>query len=261
MDLATLIGIAAAWGAILLSVVLEGGHLSAFVNIPAAIIVFGGSLGATVVGLRMRHVLGLLPVLRQAFFGRPVNSVEVMALLAELTRRARREGVLALEAELPRVEPEFVRNGLRLVVDGTSQDLLRELLETELEAMRARHTVGHGMFTAMGGYAPTLGILGAVIGLIHALGNLQSPEEMGRSIAVAFVATLYGVGSANLLFLPIAAKLKAKSEEEIAAYRVAIEGLLALQAGESARVAAARMQSFLPPRARARAERQVAERV
>jgi len=247
MDLTTILGLTLAWGAVLLSVFLEGGHLSALWNLPAALIVIGGTIGVTVVGLPMRQVAGVLQVLMRAFFGERVESVEVIRLLADLIRRARREGVLALEAEIKGISNEFLRTGLQLVIDGTAQDLLREILATEMRAMRERHATGQNVFNTAGGFAPTLGIIGTVMGLIHMLGKLDKPEEMGHSIAAAFVATLYVVSLANLIFLPIANKLKANSEDELSACEIAIEGLLALQAGESPRVAAARMRSFLPP--------------
>ncbi|MDH4179118.1 MAG: flagellar motor protein [Armatimonadota bacterium] len=254
MDLTTLVGLLIAWGAVLCSILLEGGHLGAFWNLPAALIVIGGTIGATAIGLPMRQAMGAAQVLMRAFLGRPVNGVDVIELLSDLIRRARRDGVLGLESEIRNIDNEFLRSGLQLVIDGTSQDLLRDILKAEIEAMRARHEMGQAVFTAAGGFAPTLGIIGTVMGLIHMLGKLDKPEEMGHSIAAAFVATLYGVAIANLILLPIANKLKANSEEELTAYELAVEGILALQAGESPRVANTRMRSFLSPQAKRRIE-------
>ncbi|HUU54584.1 MAG TPA: flagellar motor protein [Armatimonadota bacterium] len=254
MDLTTLLGLLIAWGAVLLSIMLEGGHLSAFVNLPAALIVFGGTAGAALIGLPAQQAAGVVQVLLRAFFGRPVSSVEVIELLADLIRRARRDGVLALEVEIKSIDNEFLRSGLQLVIDGTSQELLRDILKAEIAAMRARHEAGQAVFGTLGGFAPTLGIIGTVMGLIHMLGKLDKPEDMGHSIAAAFIATLYGVSIANLIFLPIANKLKANSEEELTAYELAVEGILGLQAGESPRVAATRMRSFLSPQAKRRIE-------
>jgi chemotaxis protein MotA len=194
-------------------------------------------------------------VLLRAFLGKRVDSLEVMELLTDFIRRARRDGVLALDAEVQKLSNEFLRTGLQLVIDGTAQELLRDILATELRAMRARHSMGQSIFDTLGGFAPTLGIIGTVMGLVNMLASLERPEEMGRSIAGAFIATLYGVSVANLLFLPIANKLKANSEEEQAAYRLAVEGILSLQSGESPRLAAARMRPFLPPRTKQRLER------
>jgi chemotaxis protein MotA len=248
MDLTTLLGLIIAWSALAISVTIEGGHLSAFVNLPAALIVFGGTFGATVIGLPWRQAAGVPQVLMRAFFGRRVDSLQVIELLSDLIRKARKEGVLALEAEIETISNDFLRSGIQLVIDGTSQELLSDILGRELRAMKSRHSMGQNIFDTLGGFAPTLGIIGTIMGLIHALGALERPEDMGRLIASAFVATLYGVSIANLIFLPIANKLKANSEEELTAYRLGVEGILALQAGESPRVAAARMRCFLSPR-------------
>jgi chemotaxis protein MotA len=252
MDITTLLGLAVAWGALALSVTLEGGHLGSFINVPAGIIVIGGTIGATVIGLPWRHASAVPHVLKCAFLRRPVDSLSVMELLIDFTRRARRDGILALDADVQRLDNEFLRTSLQLVIDGTSQELLRDILDRETRAMRGRHSTGQNIFNVAGGFAPTLGIIGTVMGLIHMLGRLDRPEDMGHSIAAAFVATLYGVSFANLIFLPIANKLKANSDEELAAYELAVHGILSLQAGESPRVASARMRSFLSPRAKQR---------
>jgi len=254
MDLTTLVGLALGWGALGIAVKLEGGSLSAFLNMPALILVMGGTIGATVIGLPWQQARVVPQVLKRAFLGRRVESLEVMELLSNFIRKARRDGVLALDSEVQVVPNEFLRTGLQLVIDGTAQELLREILDTEMRAMRARHSTGQSIFNALGGFAPTLGIIGTVMGLVNMLGSLQRPEDMGHSIASAFIATLYGVSAANLVFLPIANKLKANSEEELAAYQLAIEGILALQSGESPRTAATRMRPFLSPRAKQRLE-------
>jgi len=215
MDRTTLLGLIVAFGAIGLSVMLEGGRAESFVNVPAGILVLGGTIGATVVGLPWRQVADVPRVMKQAFLGRQVDSLEVMELMTEFIRRARRDGILALDADVENLDNEFLRTGLQLVIDGTSQELLREMLETEVRAMRARHSMGQNIFGTLGGFAPTLGIIGTVMGLVYMLANLERPEEMGHSIASAFIATLYGVSAANLVFLPIANKLKAKSEEDL----------------------------------------------
>jgi len=255
MDLTTLLGLALGWGALGLSVVLEGGHLAGFVNAPAFLLVIGGTVGATLIGLPWRHATSVPTVLMRAFLGARVDSLEVMELLTDFIRRARRDGVLALDSEIQKLSNEFLRTGLQLVIDGTAQELMRDILATELRAMRARHSMGQSIFSSLGGFAPTLGIIGTVMGLVNMLANLERPEDMGHSIASAFIATLYGVSVANLVFLPIANKLKANSDEEQAAYQLAVEGILALQSGESPRLAAARMRPFLSPRAKQRFER------
>jgi chemotaxis protein MotA len=255
MDLTTLLGLALGWGALAISVLIEGGNLGGFINAPAFLLVIGGTLGATIVGLPLRQATSIPTVLMRAFRGRRVDSLELMELLTGFIRRARRDGVLALDSEVQKLSNEFLRTGMQLVIDGTAQELLRDILVTELRAMRARHAMNQNIFTTLGGFAPTLGIIGTVMGLVNMLANLEKPEDMGRSIASAFIATLYGVSVANLMFLPIANKLKANSDEELTAYQIAVEGVLALQSGESPRIAAARMRSFLSPRAKQRLEK------
>ncbi len=195
----------------------------------------GGTLGATIIGMPFAQIKTLPRIMRQAFFQKPIDALQVVKTVVGYAVRARRDGVLALEEEAKNVDSDFLRLGLQLVVDGTPSDMTREILETEVEAMNTRHRRGEAIFSAMGGFAPTLGIIGTVMGLVHMLANLSEPGQMGGAIANAFIATLYGVMTANLLFLPIASKLKLRSQQEVVAYQVAIEGILAIQAGESPR--------------------------
>jgi chemotaxis protein MotA len=248
MDVPTILGMVLAFAALLIAIVMEGGSIGGFINISAAIIVLGGTAGATTIGLSFKEIKIAPQVMKQAFFGKPIDSLEVAGILIEFSRKARREGILALEDDVRKVPIPFIRRGMSLVIDGTSADLVREVLETELDSMQARHRTGISIFDTMGGFAPTLGILGTVMGLVNMLANLDEPGEMGHAIAAAFIATLYGVGVANLVFLPIANKLKAKSAEETHAYEMAIEGILALQSGDSPRVVTSKMQSFISPK-------------
>jgi chemotaxis protein MotA len=255
MDIATLFGLILAWGAVFLSLRIEGGALGGLWNFSALVLVIGGSLGATVVGMPINQVKALPGILRQAFFHRLVNPVEMTQAISAYAVRARREGVLALEEEAKSCKSEFLRLGLQLVVDGTPGEMSREILGTEVEAMQGRHRGGEAVFSTLGGFAPTLGILGTVMGLVHMLANLDDPGTMGPAIAAAFIATLYGVGTANLIFLPISNKLKLRSQEETISYQLAIEGILAIQAGENPREVAARMRSFLSPKQKALLEK------
>lgn len=250
MDLATIIGLLLAFGAIFLSVTLEKGALSGFVNAPAFVLVMFGTLGATTICFPLKDLLKLPIVMKQAFFTKQIEPAEMMKNLLEFSRKARREGILALEDEVRKSHIPFLQRGMSLVIDGASPELVREILETELASMQARHRIGIGIFDTLGGFAPTLGILGTVMGLVNMLANLSEPGEMGHAIASAFIATLYGVGSANLIFLPIGNKLKARSHEETHAYELALEGILALQNGDSPRLVASKMQSFLSPQLR-----------
>ena len=248
MDPTTILGIVLAVGALIGANLMEGGELAALVNIPAALIVFGGTFGATVVSTPMKNLLQTPKVALRAIFGKLPDPKDICTLLGELVIKSRREGVLGLESELPGVGDAFMRKGLALVVDGSDPSVLRGVLETEVASMAARHSAGAEVFKQMGGFAPTLGVLGTVMGLIHMLAKLNQPGDMGGAIAAAFIATFYGVASANLLFLPIAAKLKARSGEETHIREVMIEGILSLQAGDNPMTLQERLKAFMAPK-------------
>lgn len=252
MDIATLVGLLLAFGALGVSVAMEGGGVAGFINLPAIIIVIGGTLGATVLSFPLKQVMSLPAVTKHAFMFKELDAVKVMQQIVEYARKARREGILALEQEARNTDNQFLQLGIQLVVDGTPAELVREILETEVHSMKKRHSVGESIFSTMGGFAPTLGILGTVMGLVNMLAKLNEPGDMGHAIAAAFCATLYGVGIANLVFLPIANKLKVRSGHEAALYDLIIEGVLALQEGDNPRVVQSKMEAFLPPKEKAK---------
>jgi len=234
MDIGTLIGLVVGIGAVLVSVIMEGGHLGALVNPSAALIVFGGTLGATTVSVSLKQMINLPKITMRAFFTNLVDPNDAIQLLVSLAQKARREGVLSLEHELESLEDDFIRRGIQLVVDGSDPDVVREIMETEIAAMQERHNAGAQVYMTMGGFAPTLGIIGTVMGLIHMLG-------------AAFTATLYGVASANLVYLPLASKLQLRSKEESTIREMILEGILSLQAGGSPRALEDRLKAYLSP--------------
>jgi chemotaxis protein MotA len=250
MDLATIIGLILAWGAVIGALAMEGGRFNDLVNPPALLLVTGGTLGATVISFSLRQITGLPGIVRNAFVCKDTDLARIIIIMVDLARIARKEGILALEVISQNLDNKFLKMGIRLVIDGTPSEMVREILETEIVSLQERHKVGESIFATMGGYAPTLGIIGTVMGLIHMLASLNEPAKMGRAIAAAFIATLYGVAMANLICLPIAAKLKARTAEEIIAYDMIIEGILSIQAGDSPRMVEAKMQAFLPPKIR-----------
>lgn len=250
MDLGTLIGLLAAFGSLGLSVVLEGGNLRSLVSMPAAVIVFGGTLGATLVSVPLSEVLKLPQLVRLTFFPRPVNHASTAQDMVRLAGVARRKGLLQLESEMAGIRDPFLIKGLALVVDGTDAEMIRETLQTEIEAMEARHRASAKLFLTMGGLAPTLGVTGTVMGLVNMLARVSDPASMGPAIATAFLATLYGVASANLIFIPLGNKLQARSEEETHLYYMLLDGLLSIQSGASPMVIEERLKSFLTPRQR-----------
>ena len=250
MDLATIIGLVLTWGAFLGSILIEGGELSALVNPSAALLVFGGTLGASMVCFPLSTVTGLPNIVKKAFMSKKEDFGQIIKTLVGYAEKARREGLLALEEEAHLVEDPFLKKGIQLAIDGTDPELVREILQTDIAFLGARHHEGANLFGTMGGFAPTLGVIGTVSGLVHMLANLSDPGSMGPSIAAAFIATLYGVCSANLLFLPLSNKLKAVSHEEVLGREIMMEGILAIQAGDNPRIVEEKLKAFLSPKIR-----------
>jgi len=250
LDLGTALGIFVAFGALAGAVLMEGGSLRALLSPPALVIVFGGTFGATLVGVPLKEVLRLPGLLRLTLFPHLINHARTAQEIVRLSGIARRKGLLQLESEITGIREPFLAKGLSLVIDGTDAELIRETLETEIEAMEARHKAGARIFHIMGGLAPTLGVTGTVMGLVHMLSKVSEPASMGPAIATAFLATLYGVASANLLFIPIGNKLSARSEEEAHSCQILLEGLMSVQAGLSPMVTEERLKSFLKPKDR-----------
>ncbi|MCL6591345.1 MAG: flagellar motor protein [Firmicutes bacterium] len=248
MDTATILGIiiafATIFGGSMLEEVLHGLGLW---NPPAAIIVFGGTIGATMTSFRMSDLKNIGKYFRAALRIEKLNITELIGEMVRYAEMARKEGLLTLEETISNVRNQFLKKGIQLIVDGTDPALVRDILEIETEYMEERHKIGIEIFKQAGGYAPTMGIIGTVLGLISALGNLKDTAGIGPRIAIAFVATFYGVFSANILWLPLAKKLQVSTKEEISARQIIIEGILAIQAGEHPRVIGEKLISFLPP--------------
>ena len=247
MDPAALVGIAVAFGAIMTSLILEGSSPMAIFLIPALILVFVGSFGAGLAGSTMPDFIATLTALPRfltAKIGKPDDAVASIVSLAE---RARREGLLALEEAAKAVEDPFLKRGLELAIDGTDPDEVADILSAQIAAKSRQDKVYAKLFTDMGGYSPTIGIIGTVIGLIHVLENLSEPEKLGELIAGAFVATLWGVLSANIFWLPIASRIKKVSELECAGMELVLEGILAIQAGSNPRNVGQKLRALLPP--------------
>jgi chemotaxis protein MotA len=250
VDLGTVIGFIVGIGSLLLSVVIEGGHLRSLVNVPAALIVFGGTFGATMISQPLRMILKMPAVLKNALLGTLMEPREAIKTLVDLAVTARRDGVLALEATLQKLPDPFLRKGIELVASGTDPELVRDILETELAVQAERHKMGASVFLTMGGLAPTLGVTGTVMGLVHMLEKLDDPSRMGPAIAAAFIATLYGVASANIIFIPIGNKLSKRSQQEILVREMMLEGILGLQAGQSPLLIEEKLKAFIEPRLR-----------
>ncbi len=243
----TIIGLVLALGTLIVTIFLEGGDLGRFVSMSAALIVFGGTLGATLTAFPMPVFMKLPTLIVKAMMGggAGMSPKELVNMFGDLAERARREGLLSLEEEANKIKDPFIRKGMLLVVDGIDPEVVRTLLDIDLGSMAERHAKNYGMLEAMGGYAPTMGIIGTVLGLVNVLSNLEAPSELGHAIATAFIATLYGIASANLLWLPLGGKLRAMSKEEVWIREVAREGVLAVQAGDNPRIVREKLEAFL----------------
>jgi len=252
MDPATLLGLLLVLIGVFVGSILKGVSPAAFFAVPAAfLIVLLPTFGAAFLGSTMDDIK-TFPKL----FGRLMRKTpredpdELITQIVGLGERARRDGLLALEDEVATIEEPFLRRGLQMAIDGADPETVQEIMDTEIRAMQARHRQGAKLLSSMGIYAPTFGIIGAVVGLIVTLGKLDNPEELGHGIAAAFIATFWGVFLANGIFLPWSAKLVRMSSEEVAHKRLLVEGVLAIQSGFNPRMLDDLMRSHLPPSAR-----------
>lgn len=245
MDLMTIIGIVAAFGAILVGQHLEGGHVAALLNGPAILIVFGGTLGAVMVQTPLKVFFRALQMLQWMFKPPRQPMAQTIQKVVGWSNASRKEGLLGLEPLVEEEPDAFAKKGLQLLVDGSEPDAIRATMEVELNAKEHLDLLAAKVYEGLGGYCPTVGIIGAVMGLIHVMGNLADPSKLGGGIAVAFVATIYGVGFANLFFLPAATKLKNIVGDESQFREMLIEGLAAIAEGENPRNIEARLAGYV----------------
>ncbi|MEH6504238.1 MAG: flagellar motor protein [Cycloclasticus sp.] len=245
MDLLTIVGVIIGFGAILGGNILEGGHISALVNGPAALIVIGGTLGAALLQSPAKIYLESIKLLRWIVFPPNHNLEKNVEKVVEWSEVARREGLLGLEVFVEEEPDPFAKKGLQLLVDGGEPEVIRDVLMLELEALEMRQLQSAKVYESMGGYSPTIGIIGAVMGLIHVMQNLADPSKLGAGIATAFVATIYGVGLANLLFIPVAAKLKTQILAHSQSREMMVEGIAAIAEGENPRNIETKLHGYL----------------
>ncbi|GGN79168.1 motility protein A [Actinoplanes lobatus] len=247
MDLASIVGIVAGLAIVFTVQILEGGSPVSILLFPAMLLVFGGAFAAAMAGGVMKDAGGFINQLKKAFTSKVTPPAELLDSVVKLAERARREGLLALEDAVKTVKHPFLKRGLQLAIDGTDPDELHDILHAEVAAKKKADKAGVKFFEGMGGYAPTIGIIGTVMGLVHVLENLDKPETLGHSIAAAFVATLWGVLSANMIFLPMASRLGRLSAIEAEEMELVIDGVLAIQSGSNPRLVAQKLRSLLPP--------------
>ena len=251
MEISTVIGVILGIISVFVGMILKGAPLTALNNPAAFLIIIGGTFSCLFIGFRMEQMKNFLNLIKMTFQAPKLQEqAELVRLFIELSQIARREGILALESKVQDIDDPFFRTGLSMVIDGMDPEFVSDVLDAELAVMAERHAEGRSMFTQAGTYAPTLGVLGAVVGLIAALGNLNDIDKLGHSIAAAFVATILGIFTGYVLWLPFANKLKIKSAQEIGQKRMIIEGILSLQAGDSPTAIEAKLMVFIPQTAR-----------
>jgi chemotaxis protein MotA len=245
LDKASLLGLVVALGGIIAGLLLEGGNLSQILQPTAAMIVFGGTLGAVMVQFPLAIIVLAFRQLGSVFINPQRDPQVIIAQLVKYAQRARRDGIVSLDDELPKIEDPFLKRSLMLAVDGTEPQELRKIMELELDNQAEYEEQVPQVFESAGGFAPTIGIIGAVLGLIQVMQHLDKIDEVGKGIAVAFVATIYGVGSANLMYLPMAGKMKLRIRDEQITRELMLEGVASILEGMNPRMLETKLLGFL----------------
>ena len=245
MDILSIVGVIIAFVAILSGNVLEGGQLGHLFQLTAFIIVFGGTVGAVMLQTSLPTFWRSLVIARWVLFTPDINLKENIDKIVNWSQLSRREGLLALENASEDENDLFSRKGLQMLVDGNEPDTIRDVMETEINTIEREDLLAVKVYESMGGDSPTIGIIGAGLGLIHVMNNLADPEKLGSGIATAFVATIYGVGLANLILLPMAGKLKTQIKQQSIQYEITLEGIVSIAEGENPRSLKAKLQSYL----------------
>ncbi|HNW33702.1 MAG TPA: MotA/TolQ/ExbB proton channel family protein [Candidatus Ozemobacteraceae bacterium] len=252
MQKSIIAGFLIGFGALVLSILIDSRFeihaIFAFFNFSAMLIIFGGITGVIIVAFPPEQLREIPVALRKAFLDfQDIGQVAMSLELVDLAQKSRKEGILALESIIPEIRDAWMKRSLQLVVDGLDRKVVQDILDVEFDEYMRKSKIGSKIFMALGGFAPTLGIIGTVMGLIHMLANLEDPSKIGSAIAVAFLATFWGILSANLIFLPIAERVKAKDMELILTRQAMIEGILAIQAGEAVRLVEEKLKVFMTP--------------
>jgi chemotaxis protein MotA len=242
-----------AFGLIVWSILL-GGSLSGFIDMPSVAVVIGGTLGALLINFPLPKFLSMISLFKKTFLFSLEDPDTVIGKMVGYAERARREGMLALEEDSENEADDFLRKGLRLAVDGTDPQLLEKILETDVEQIENRHSEGAKILSSGGTFAPAFGMIGTLIGLVNMLSSLEDPTQIGAGMATALITTFYGAVLANGLFLPLAGKLETRSKEEMVIKNMIIEGIMAIQSGDSPRIVEEKLKSFLSPTARKKVE-------
>ena len=253
MDIATIIGIVVGMGLIIFTIA-TGEGAGMFIHIPSAMIVFGGAIASTLISFSLKEVLSVISVVQKAFFTAAYDGGKLIEQIVALSKKARKEGLLAIDKDVNEIDDSFLRSGMEMVVDGTEPELIRTVLETELSYTMERHKKGAQIMNELGASAPAFGMIGTLMGLVQMLSNLDDPSKIGGGMAVALITTFYGSVLANLIFLPLAVKLQNNSGTEVIIKEMIIEGVLAIQFGEHPNTIHRKLSNFMAPKERSEIE-------
>ncbi|RLG66643.1 motility protein A [archaeon] len=249
MDIATIVGILAAFGLMLMAI-MSGSGLSLFINVPSLLIVVGGTVGATLTSYPLTQVLKTLAVLKNAFFNKLEKPTVYIEQIVAFADKSRKEGVLGLEEEIDKIGNPFFKKGLQMLVDGIEPAVIESTLSKEIDHLRERHELGSSIFASMGAFAPAMGMIGTLIGLVQMLKNLSDPSSIGPAMAVALLTTFYGAVLANVIFLPISGKLQVLSKHECLTKEIILEGLVCISEGLNPRIVRQKLYTMVEPKLR-----------
>jgi len=249
LDIATLIGIIVSFGLVIVSIMM-GGDGAWFINAPSLMIVFGGTMGATLLAYPLGDVLSVFKVAKHVFMHKSQSISELIPLITGFAKKARQEGILSFESQLEEIEDPFLVQGIQMAIDGMESSAIEDVMVTEIVYLEERHRLGADIFTTMGGFAPAIGMLGTIIGLVQMLMQMEDPSQIGAPMAVALLTTFYGTMLANLVFIPVAGKLKTRSKQEILVRQMVMQGVLSIQSGDNHRIVEQKLKAFIAPKAR-----------
>lgn len=250
MDIATLVGIVLSIGLVFASIIVGGGVLTAFIDVPSLLVVIGGSVASVMISFPLQNFLSIFGVTMKAFMYRIEPVPEIIKQIVSLAETARKDGLLALESRVAEVDNPFIVLGVQMAIDGTRPEVMEDILRTELDAVATRHRDGKALLDQAGRFAPAFGMIGTLIGLIIMLGDMSDPSKIGAGMAVALLTTLYGAILANAVFLPLAEKLGFTNKQELLTMEIIIRGIMSIQAGENPRVIEQKLKTFVPPKLR-----------
>ncbi len=249
MDIATILGIISAFGLVFIAIFMGGG-LTMFINLPALLVVVGGTLGATMINYPLKEVIGVLNVVRNVLFTKTMDTNELISRFVDFANKTRREGILALENEMNTVKDEFLKKGVQLSIDGLEPREIKDILSIEIESVNTRHQLGAEVFMTMGTFAPALGMIGTLIGLVQMLQSMEDPSTIGPAMAVALLTTFYGSIMANIICMPFAGKLRTRSNEEMLTKELTVQGVISLSSGDNPRIMEQKLNAFIAPKQR-----------